>query len=127
MKAHVFHRPSSRSLALALLTVALLVAATIAAAFTREAETEAARANADLPHTVLIAGARGTTGELIAERAVDEGFAARAASGDLRDVRTAYQSVRGAAYIVCGLAGQVWEGPETPDFIGYRAFVNLVN
>jgi uncharacterized protein YbjT (DUF2867 family) len=127
MKAHLNHRPSSRSLALALLAVALLVAATIAAAFTREADTEAARANSALKPLLLIAGATGETGTLIADLAVEEGFAIRKPSGDMRNTRTAHDSTRGVEFVICGLAGQVWEGPETPEFVGYRAFVNLVN
>jgi nucleoside-diphosphate-sugar epimerase len=127
MKAHLHHRPSSRSLALALLAVALMVAATIAAAFTREADTEAARANSASKPLLLIAGAPGETGTLIADLAAEESFAVRKPSGDMRNARTAHDSVRGVEFVICGLAGQVWEGPETPEFVGYRAFVNLVN
>lgn len=127
MRVPLHHRPSARSLALALLTVALLVAATIAAAFTREAELEAARAMANAKPLLLVAGATGPVGLLIAQRATDDGLAVRAAAGDLRNARAAGESVRGAEFVIVGLGNQVWAGPESVEFVGYRALVNLVN
>jgi uncharacterized protein YbjT (DUF2867 family) len=127
MKANLQHRHASRSAALALLAIALLMAATIAAAFTREAEMEAARANSGLHSRVLVAGAAGETGRLIAQRASEQGFIVRAASGDLRNARPAHQATHGIDFVICGLAHDVWEGPRTAELLGYRDFFNLVN
>ncbi|HKZ74740.1 MAG TPA: SDR family oxidoreductase [Steroidobacteraceae bacterium] len=145
MKAHSQHRPPSRSLALLLLTVALLVAATIAAAFTREAEIEAARANTGLRPVVLVAGASGQTGRLIARRARAEGYAVRATSRDVerasrsvpgdfdwvqldvRDRSAAREAARNTEFVVCAVGAQVWDGPEGPQYVDYRGVVNLID
>jgi uncharacterized protein YbjT (DUF2867 family) len=127
MKAHPQNRHASRSLAVALLAVALLMAATIAAAFTREAEMEAARANSGLHSRVLVAGAAGEVGRLIARRASEQGYLVRAASGDLRNARTAHQATHGIDFVICGLAHDAWDGPRTAELLGYRDFFNLVN
>ncbi|MGQ0835303.1 MAG: NAD(P)H-binding protein [Gammaproteobacteria bacterium] len=142
MKAQSHHRPSSRSLALALLAVALLVAATIAAAFTREAEMEAARANGLRP-VVLLAGASGQAGELVAQRAIAEGLAIRVMTRDtvraratadrqwlqldLRDVGAAHEAARGVEFVVCWIGAQAGEAPDSPHLGGHRGIVNLID
>jgi uncharacterized protein YbjT (DUF2867 family) len=145
MRSHTqHHRPSSRALALLLLALALLLAATIAAAFTREAEMAAASANQGRP-VVLIAGASGQTGRLIAQRARAEGYAVRATSRDpdragrsipgdfdwvaldVRDRKATREAARHAEYVICAVGTQVWDGPEGPEYVDYRGVVNLVD
>jgi uncharacterized protein YbjT (DUF2867 family) len=144
MKAHLHHRPS-RPLALLLFAVALLLAATIAAAFTHEADSEAARRATGFRPVVLVAGADGATGQLIARRARDEGYVVRATSQDepasrstmwgdyewlqldVRDGRAVRDALDNVEYIVCAVNAQVADGPEGPQFIDYRGVVNLID
>jgi len=145
MKAHLQHRPAARPLTLLLLTVAPLLAAGVAAAFTHEADNEAARRNTGLRPLVLVAGASGSTGQLIARRAKREGYAVRATTRDapasrrnvpgdyewvqldVRDGRAVREATRNAEYVICAVSAQVAEGPEGPQFIDYRGVVNLID
>ena len=145
MKAHLQHRPSARPLAVLLFAVALLLAATIAAAFTHEADNEAVRRNTGLRPLVLVAGASGSTGQLIARRARQEGYAVRATSRDVpsarrnvpgdyewlqldvRDGRAVRDAARNVEYVICTVSAQSPDGPEGPQFIDYRGVVNLID